>query len=41
MPELPDLTVHLEHIEAHARGRVLQRVRALNPLVLRSLDELE
>jgi formamidopyrimidine-DNA glycosylase len=36
MPELPDLTVYLEHLEARARGRVLQQVRVLNPFLLRT-----
>jgi formamidopyrimidine-DNA glycosylase len=36
MPELPDLTVYLEHLEVCTRGRVLNRVRILNPFVLRT-----
>jgi formamidopyrimidine-DNA glycosylase len=37
MPELPDLTVYLEHIERRARGQVLRRLRIGNPFVLRSV----
>jgi formamidopyrimidine-DNA glycosylase len=36
MPELPDLTVYLEHLEARARGRVLRAIRVLNPFLLRT-----
>jgi formamidopyrimidine-DNA glycosylase len=36
MPELPDLTVYLEHLEARTRGRVLRQVRVLNPFLLRT-----
>ncbi len=36
MPELPDLTVYLEALDARIRGRVLSRVRIANPFVLRS-----
>ena len=36
MPELPDLTVYLEALDARVRGRVLARVRIANPFVLRS-----
>ena len=36
MPELPDLTVYLEHLDARARGHVLRKLRVLNPFVLRT-----
>ncbi|HZR35395.1 MAG TPA: DNA-formamidopyrimidine glycosylase family protein [Nevskia sp.] len=37
MPELPDLTVYLERIEAMARDAKLRRLRIGNPFVLRSV----
>jgi len=36
MPELPDVTVYVERLDARLRGDVLQRVRLLNPFLLRS-----
>lgn len=36
MPELPDVTVYTERIDAVAAGHVLQRVRIVNPFVLRT-----
>jgi formamidopyrimidine-DNA glycosylase len=36
VPELPDLTVYLEHLEARARNQVLRHVRVLNPFLLRT-----
>lgn len=36
MPELPDITVYCERLEALAGGAVLQRVRIQNPFVLRT-----
>jgi len=36
MPELPDITVYVERLEAKLRGDTLQRVRVLNPFVLRT-----
>ena len=45
MPELPDVTVYVERLEARILGRTLLRARMLNPFVLRSvspaLGELE
>ena len=35
MPELPDLTVYLESLEARIANRRLERVRLLNPFLLR------
>ena len=36
MPELPDVTVYVERLQAKLRGDTLQRVRVLNPFVLRT-----
>jgi formamidopyrimidine-DNA glycosylase len=36
MPELPDVTVYVESLAAKLRGATLQRVRVLNPFVLRT-----
>src|SRR5258706_2423967 len=36
MPELPDLTVYLESLEARIANRRLERVRLLNPFILRT-----
>ena len=36
MPELPDITVYVERLEAKLRGDTLQRLRVLNPFVLRT-----
>jgi formamidopyrimidine-DNA glycosylase len=36
MPELPDITVYIERLQALVQGRVLQRLRLLNPFVLRT-----
>ena len=45
MPELPDITVYVEALQARAVGRILQRVRLASPFLLRSvepqLDEIE
>jgi formamidopyrimidine-DNA glycosylase len=38
MPELPDLTVYLEHLDRLVRGEVLRRVRLASPFVLRSVE---
>ncbi|AXQ28666.1 formamidopyrimidine-DNA glycosylase [Solimonas sp. K1W22B-7] len=37
MPELPDLTVYLERIDARAGGGVLRQLRIGNPFVLRTV----
>jgi formamidopyrimidine-DNA glycosylase len=37
MPELPDLVVYIEHLEARLIGQTLERVRLMNPFVLRSV----
>jgi formamidopyrimidine-DNA glycosylase len=36
MPELPDIVVYIESLEARVRGNVLQHVRLLNPFILRT-----
>lgn len=36
MPELPDITVYIERLAAKAQGQTLQRMRLLNPFVLRT-----
>ncbi|HSJ25337.1 MAG TPA: DNA-formamidopyrimidine glycosylase family protein [Longimicrobiales bacterium] len=38
MPELPDVEIYLERLDAFVAGRVLQQARILNPFVLRSVD---
>ena len=38
MPELPDITVYIERLQALAGGQVLQRLQLLNPFVLRTAD---
>jgi formamidopyrimidine-DNA glycosylase len=43
MPELPDIAVYIDSLQAKLRGATLQRLRVLNPFVLRTalppLDE--
>jgi formamidopyrimidine-DNA glycosylase len=36
LPELPDLTVYLESLEARISNRRLLRIRLLNPFLLRT-----
>lgn len=36
MPELPDIVVYIENLESRIHGRTLERVRLLNPFVLRT-----
>ena len=36
MPELPDIVVYIENLESRIQGRTLNRVRLLNPFVLRT-----
>ncbi|HEX7036077.1 MAG TPA: DNA-formamidopyrimidine glycosylase family protein [Pseudomonadales bacterium] len=38
MPELPDLTVYLEHLERRIVGQPLQAIRLTSPFVLRSVN---
>jgi formamidopyrimidine-DNA glycosylase len=38
MPELPDVTVYIEHLERRTVGHVLERVRLASPFVLRTVD---
>jgi formamidopyrimidine-DNA glycosylase len=37
MPEFPDITVYTERLAAHLIGQTLERVRLLNPFILRSV----
>src|SRR5256885_1592457 len=37
MPELPDIMVYIERLEASLIGQTLGRVRLMNPFVLRSV----
>jgi len=38
MPELPDVTVYIEALEARIAGARLERVRIVSPFLLRSVD---
>ena len=38
MPEYPDITVYLEHLEPLLAGKLLERVRLASPFFLRSVD---
>jgi len=38
VPELPDVTVYIEHLERRVRGRPLERVRIAGPSLLRTVD---
>ncbi|MDE0123973.1 MAG: formamidopyrimidine-DNA glycosylase [Bryobacterales bacterium] len=38
MPELPDIVVYIEALEARVRGRILHSVRIASPLLLRTVD---
>ena len=38
MPELPDITVYIEALEARVVGHTLERVRIAKPFLLRSVD---
>jgi len=38
MPELPDVTVYIEALDARIAGETLQRVRLASPFLLRSVD---
>ena len=38
MPELPDLTIYREALDARIRGQILHHVRILNPFILRTAD---
>jgi len=37
VPELPDITVYIDHLESRLVGQTLERVRLLDPFVLRSV----
>ena len=38
MPELPDVTVYVEHLDRLLKGDVLRKVRLASPFVLRSVE---
>jgi len=38
MPELPDIVVYLESLAARIEGQVLERVRLVNPFLLRTVE---
>lgn len=38
MPELPDITVYIEHLERRLAGRVLQKIALASPFVLRTVE---
>ena len=38
MPELPDITIYVESLERHVRGKTLLDFRLINPFVLRSVE---
>ncbi|HKW98675.1 MAG TPA: DNA-formamidopyrimidine glycosylase family protein [Bryobacteraceae bacterium] len=38
MPELPDITVYIEALEARILGETLERIRLASPFLLRSID---
>ena len=38
MPELPDVTVYVETIASHVKGRKLEKIRIGNPFIVRSVD---
>lgn len=38
MPELPDITVYIEALDARIVGQTLERVRVANPFLLRTFD---
>lgn len=38
MPELPDITVYVEHLDARLRGRSLQGIRLASPFLLRTVE---
>lgn len=38
MPELPDVTVYVEALERFVVGHTLERARAINPFILRSVE---
>jgi formamidopyrimidine-DNA glycosylase len=37
MPELPDITVYIEALEARILGQTLERVRLASPFLLRTV----
>jgi formamidopyrimidine-DNA glycosylase len=38
VPELPDITVYVEHLERLVSGRVIEGIRLVNPFLVRTVD---
>ena len=38
MPELPDIVVYIEALDARIRGQMLEKIRIVSPFLLRSVD---
>src|SRR5438132_9249 len=38
MPELPDIVVYIESLQPRIQGQPLQRIRLVNPFLLRSVE---
>jgi formamidopyrimidine-DNA glycosylase len=38
MPELPNINIHVEKIDARIRGQVLNDIRISKPFLIRSFD---
>ena len=38
MPELPDITIYLEHLESRILARPLEKIRLASPFLLRSVN---
>ena len=38
MPELPDITVYVEHLQSRIVGQPLEKLAIAKPFVLRSFD---
>ena len=38
MPELPDVTVYIERLEARCAGKLLEKIRIVGPSLLRSVE---
>jgi formamidopyrimidine-DNA glycosylase len=38
VPELPDVTVYVETIESHVKGRKIEKIRIGSPFIVRSVD---
>src|SRR5437764_9704280 len=38
MPELPDITIYIEHLQSRIVGKSLERIRIISPFLLHSFD---